>query len=55
MEDLGTHILWQFGLFYGYLVYFVAIWSILWLFGVHIFPVLECGAKKNLPTLVKNR
>jgi hypothetical protein len=27
-----VYILWPFGLFYGYLVYFVAIWYILWLF-----------------------
>jgi hypothetical protein len=31
-------ILWQFGILYGYLVYFVAIWYILWLFGI-LFPL----------------
>jgi hypothetical protein len=42
--------LWSLGLFYGYLVYFVAIWyilhmivrCILWSFGICIFPVLVC-------------
>jgi hypothetical protein len=34
MEDEGP-----FGLFYGYLVYFVAIWYIMWLLGV-FFPIL---------------
>jgi hypothetical protein len=33
----GLHILLQFGILCGYLVYFVVIWSILWLFGV-FFP-----------------
>jgi hypothetical protein len=32
------------------LVYFVAIWDILWLFGM-FFPVLVCYPKKNLATL----
>jgi hypothetical protein len=40
-------ILWPFSLFYGYLVYFMAIWYILWEFGV-FFP---CFGKKNLATL----
>jgi hypothetical protein len=31
------YILWPFGLFYGHLVYFMAIWYILWLFGI-FFP-----------------
>jgi hypothetical protein len=26
--------LWLFGIFFGYLVYFVVIWYILWLFGI---------------------
>jgi hypothetical protein len=28
------YIFWLFGIFYGYLVYFVVIWYILWLFGI---------------------
>jgi hypothetical protein len=43
MEDVG--------IFYGHLVYFMAIWSILWLFGI-FFHVLVCCPKKNLATLV---
>jgi hypothetical protein len=34
MEDDGIPILLPFGLFYGHFVYFVAIWYILWLFGI---------------------
>jgi hypothetical protein len=34
MEDVGILHTCQFGLIYGYLVYFVAIWYILWLFGL---------------------
>jgi hypothetical protein len=30
MEDVG-YIFWPFGIFYGNLVFFVAIWHILWL------------------------
>jgi hypothetical protein len=37
------------GLFYGHLVYFVAIWYILWLFDI-FFPVLVCRTRKNLAT-----
>jgi hypothetical protein len=37
------YILWIFGIFCGYLVYFVDIWYILWIFGIfrvfwYIFP-----------------
>jgi hypothetical protein len=32
MEDVGI-MLWPFGLPYGHLVFFVAIWYILWSFG----------------------
>jgi hypothetical protein len=51
------------GIFYGHLVYFKAVWSILWPFGIfydhliyfmaiwYIFPVLVCCIKKNLATL----
>jgi hypothetical protein len=42
MEDVG--------IFYGQLVYIVAIWYILWIFGL-FFPVLVCCIKKNLATL----
>jgi hypothetical protein len=61
------YILWPFGLFYGHLsilygllVYFMAIWSILWSsvniirpFGIFYgnFPVLVSFSKKNLATL----
>jgi hypothetical protein len=45
------------GIFYGHLVYsasiwyiFVAIWYILWSFGVFI-PILVCCTEKNLATL----
>jgi hypothetical protein len=34
MEDVGVGILRPFGLFYGILVYFTAIWYILWTFGL---------------------
>jgi hypothetical protein len=36
----------HFGLFYSHLVYFVAVWYILWLFGIFL-PVLVCYPKKN--------
>jgi hypothetical protein len=45
-------------LFCGYLVCFVAIWYVLWPFGifygylVYFFPVLVCCATKNLATVV---
>jgi hypothetical protein len=42
-------ILRPFGLFYGHLVYFTAIWYVCWLFGI-FFPVLVCCMKKNLAT-----
>jgi hypothetical protein len=45
------YILLTRNLFYGHFIYFVAIWCILWLFGI-LFPVLECCTKKNLATLV---
>jgi hypothetical protein len=42
------------GIFYGYRKYFMAIWYILWSFGI-FFPVLVCCTKKNLATLVAIR
>jgi hypothetical protein len=57
----------QFGIFYGYLVYFMVIWYIMWLFGIFyghlvyyvviwsIFSVLVCCSKKNLATLPRSR
>jgi hypothetical protein len=33
--ELCRYILWPFGLFYGHLVYFMAIWSILWPSGIY--------------------
>jgi hypothetical protein len=48
MEDVG--------ILYGHLVYFKAIWCILWAFGIFyvfgiFFAVLVCCTKKNLATL----
>jgi hypothetical protein len=37
MEDVGIPILWEFRLFYDYLVYFTDIWYILWKFCI-FFP-----------------
>jgi hypothetical protein len=45
------NILWPLGLLYGSLVYFVAIWYILWLFGI-FSPVWVYCTKKNLATLL---
>jgi uncharacterized membrane protein YiaA len=45
-------ILRPFGLFYGYLVYFVTLWYIFSLFGT-FFPVLVYCTMKNLATLVR--
>jgi hypothetical protein len=42
---------WQFCLFYGQMVCFMAIWHILWWFGI-FFPVLVCYTEKNLATLL---
>jgi hypothetical protein len=39
MEDVGNFLI--FDLFCGHWVNFVAIWYILWLFGI-VFPVLVC-------------
>jgi hypothetical protein len=44
-------ILLPFGLFCGYLVYFVVIWYMHFLVIGFIFPVLVCYMKKNLATL----
>jgi hypothetical protein len=45
------YILWPLVyIFYGHLVYFVAIWYSLLLFGI-VFTVLVCCTKKNLATL----
>jgi hypothetical protein len=33
MENIGTYIIWPFGIFYGCWVYFMAIWYILWSLG----------------------
>jgi hypothetical protein len=30
----------------------MAIWYMLWSYGIHIFPVLVCGTKENLSALV---
>jgi hypothetical protein len=47
-------LLLPFDLFYGDLVYFVAIWYILWLFGT-FFPVWVRFNKKNLATPTASR
>jgi hypothetical protein len=41
-------------MFNGQLVYFMAIWFILWSFGI-FSAVLVCCAKKNLATLLNQR
>jgi hypothetical protein len=45
------HNYWPFGLFYGHWKYFMAIWYILWSFGIFV-PVLVSCTKKNLATLL---
>jgi hypothetical protein len=60
MEDVDIGILWTFGLFYGHLVYFTVIWSILRSFGIFYgyfvyFSVLVCFTKKNLANLSGGR
>jgi hypothetical protein len=52
MEDVG--------IFNGHLVYFTAIWCILWTFGLfcsnlYMYPVLVYCTKKNLATLLPIR
>jgi hypothetical protein len=49
MVDFGIFM--AICLFYGHLVYHVAIWYILWLFGI-IFPFWYVYTKKNLATVV---
>jgi hypothetical protein len=44
------HILRPFGLIYGHLVYYVAVWYSLRSFDI-FSPILECLTKKNLATL----
>jgi hypothetical protein len=48
--DIG--ILWPLDILCGHYIYFVAIWNILWLFGIFP-PFLVCCAKKNLATLLQ--
>jgi hypothetical protein len=45
------YVLFYGGTFYGHLVYFIAIWYILWSFGI-FDPFLVYCANKNLATLV---
>jgi hypothetical protein len=49
------YILWPFGIFYGHLVYFMAIWY--WYhfpsLGIFFTPLVSC-TKKNLATLPKS-
>jgi hypothetical protein len=51
-------ILWPFGIFYGHLVYFMAIWYILWPFGIFIAGLVYFSSflfvvPKNLATLCR--
>jgi hypothetical protein len=46
LESLEMEDVWQFGLFYGYLVYFMGIW--------YIFPATVSCTKKNLATLISS-
>jgi hypothetical protein len=55
-QDQTVAALWlseatQFCLFSGHLVHFVAIWYILWSFGIHISSIMVFCTKKNLATL----
>jgi hypothetical protein len=50
MENLGIFYDQLVYLFYCYWKYFMAIWYILWSFGI-FFPVLVFCTKKNLATL----
>jgi hypothetical protein len=67
LRPFGLHILRPlclFDIFYGHLVYLMAIWYILWPFGIfyghlvyfmliwYIFPVLVSCTKENLATLL---
>jgi hypothetical protein len=51
MYILEELVMLHVGLFHGHLVYFTAIWYILWLFGI-FSPVLVYCTKKNLATLL---
>jgi hypothetical protein len=48
------------GILHAHLVYFMAIWYILWPFGifygylVYIFPILVCCTKKNLAIRIRS-
>jgi hypothetical protein len=44
-KERCLYFTWPFGLFYGYLVWFVAV--------LYSFPVLVCCTKKNLATLAR--
>jgi hypothetical protein len=48
--NLGGMAMEAVGIFYGHLVYFVAVWNIFWSFSI-FSPVLVCCTKKNLATL----
>jgi hypothetical protein len=50
MENVGTYIVWTFGIFFCHLMNFMGIWYILRSFGV-FFPVLVRCTKKNLATM----
>jgi hypothetical protein len=41
LENVGMYILWPFGIFYGYLEYFLAIWKISLQFEI-FYGHLEC-------------
>jgi hypothetical protein len=60
MEDTGIfygHLVnfRPFGILYGTLVYFMALWYILWHFGIPIFHVLVYITTKNLAALLATK
>jgi hypothetical protein len=42
--EKGWHILWPFGIYYGHLVYCLAIWYIVWPFGILFGHLVYCLA-----------
>jgi hypothetical protein len=46
---VGRYITWPFDLLYGYLVYFVAIWYMLWLFDIFFRFGMLCEEKSGNP------
>jgi hypothetical protein len=50
-ENVALHILWPFGTFYGYTVYFAAVWNNLNVFGLCLTILVYC-TMANLATLL---